>query len=152
MMVSDVPGTACRTSTRRKLVREEPGSSQPLTRTRGGARGRVVEEVDQERSGVLKTPAAPSSRRRAPAASARQKEESSVQKVYGTRRSVRLLEKNMEKLSLREDEKPGPLKIDELTREIFSGSSFEKGMFCMCLFNYQAWVTYDFSLKLSHAL
>ncbi|KAF3432682.1 hypothetical protein FNV43_RR23784 [Rhamnella rubrinervis] len=133
MKVPDVPRTACRTSTRRKPVREQPESSQPLTRTRGGTKGSVVEEVDQERSNVPKTPAALSSRRRAPAASASQKEETSVQTVYGTRRSVRLLEKNMQKLSMKEDGKPGPLKIDELTREIFSGSeksdgsSFEKG-------------------------
>lgn len=111
--VPDVPRTACRTSTRKKPVR----------------------------SNALETPAAPTSRRRAPAASARHKEESSVQRVHGTRRSVRLLEKNMEKLSLMEDGKPGPLKIDELTREIFSGSeesvaiSFEKGMSGTCLFN-----------------
>lgn len=152
MTVPDVSRTAGRTSTRRKPIREEP-ESEPLTRTRGGTRGRVVEEVDQERSGVPKTPAAPSSRRRAPADSARQKEENSVQKVYGTRRSVRLLEKNMEKLSLKEDGELGPLKIDELTREIFSGSeksngsSFEKGMFCICLLKYQAWVRCDFSLQ-----
>lgn len=136
MTVPDIPRTACRTSTRRKPIKEEPESSQPLTRTRCGTRVRVVEVVDQERNEVPKTPAVPSNRRRTPAASARQKEGSAVHGVYSTRRSVRLLGKNMEKLSLMEDAKHEPLKIDQLTKDIFSGSersdgsSFEKGMFC----------------------
>lgn len=135
MTVPDIPRTACRTSTRRKPIKEEPESSQPLTRTRPGTRLRVVGEVDQERSEVPKTPAVLSSRRKTPAASARQKEGSSVLGAYSTRRSVRLLEKNMEKLSLMGDAKHEPLKIDELTKDIFSGSersdgsSFEKGIF-----------------------
>ncbi|KAH7538408.1 hypothetical protein FEM48_Zijuj03G0196300 [Ziziphus jujuba var. spinosa] len=132
MTVPDIPRTACRTSTRRKPIKEEPESSQPLTRTRCGTRVRVVEVVDQERNEVPKTPAVPSNRRRTPAASARQKEGSAVHGVYSTRRSVRLLGKNMEKLSLMEDAKHEPLKIDQLTKDIFSGSersdgsSFEK--------------------------
>ncbi|XP_034711522.1 altered inheritance of mitochondria protein 21-like isoform X2 [Vitis riparia] len=95
----EIPRTVCRTSTRRRPIKaaEEPESSQTLTRTHRGTR-RIKEEVNQEKSEVRQTPAVPSSRKRAPAASARQKtvtrvEQSSVQRVYSTRRSARLSEK-----------------------------------------------------------
>lgn len=120
----NVPRTTCRTSARRKPISKEPESSQILTRTsRTTRRGGVAEEADQESIEVVpKTPAAPSSRRRAPPVSARQKtetqkEESSVQRAYSTRRSVRLLEKTMEELSLVENRKIQPLKIDDLSKE-----------------------------------
>ncbi|WKA06256.1 hypothetical protein VitviT2T_024165 [Vitis vinifera] len=95
----EIPRTVCRTSTRRRPIKaaEEPESSQTLTRTHRGTR-RIKEEVNQEKSEVPQTPALPSSRKRPPAASARQKtvtrvEQSSVQRVYSTRRSARLSEK-----------------------------------------------------------
>ncbi|KAJ9678553.1 hypothetical protein PVL29_020664 [Vitis rotundifolia] len=95
----EIPRTVCRTSTRRRPIKaaEEPESSQTLTRTHRGTR-RIKEEVNREKSEVPQTPAVPSSRKRAPAASARQKtvtrvEKSSVQRVYSTRRSARLSEK-----------------------------------------------------------
>lgn len=120
----NVPRTTCRTSARRKPISKEPESSQILTRTRRTTRqGGVAEEADQESIEVVpKTPAAPSSRRRAPPVSARQKteaqkEESSVQRAYSTRRSVRLLEKTMEELSLVDNRKIQPSKIDELSKE-----------------------------------
>ncbi|KAH0978646.1 hypothetical protein GBA52_005823 [Prunus armeniaca] len=120
-----IPRTAGRTSTRRKPIQVEPESSQPLTQSRRGARRAVSEEMDQEKTEVPKTPAAPNTRRRAPAASARQnttqKENPSVQSVYNTRRSVRLLEKNMAKLSL-DYENSMSFKMDELSTEINNGS------------------------------
>lgn len=90
--------TVCRTSTRRRPIKgaEEPESSQTLTRTRRGTR-KTTQEVNQEQSETLQTPAVSSSRRRAPAVSSRPKtirtEQSSVQRVYSTRRSARLSEK-----------------------------------------------------------
>ncbi|CAN6564591.1 unnamed protein product [Malus baccata var. baccata] len=125
-----IPRTAARTSARRRPITEEPESSQPLTRNhRGGIRRAVAEEVvDLEMAEVVpKTPAAPSTRSRAPAASARQKTETqketaSVQKsVYNTRRSVRLLEKTMANLSLGY-ENSMPLKMNELSSEINNDS------------------------------
>ncbi|CAL9009003.1 unnamed protein product [Prunus brigantina] len=120
-----IPRTAGRTSTRRKPIQVEPESSQPLTQSRRGTRRAVSEEMDQEKTEVPKTPAAPNTRRRAPAASARQnttqKENPSVQSVYNTRRSVRLLEKNMAKLSL-DYESSMSFKMDELSTEINNGS------------------------------
>ncbi|KAI5347328.1 PREDICTED: dentin sialophospho [Prunus dulcis] len=120
-----IPRTAGRTSTRRKPIQVEPESSQPLTQSRRGTRRAVSEEMDQEKTEVPKTPAAPNTRRRAPAASSRQnttqKENPSVQSVYNTRRSVRLLEKNMEKLSL-DYENSMSFKMDELSTEINNGS------------------------------
>ncbi|PON38989.1 hypothetical protein PanWU01x14_308050 [Parasponia andersonii] len=129
----DVPRTCCRTSTRRRPFKAEPESSQPaLTRSRRGTRRGVVEEeaVDFERNEIPNTPAALSARRRAPSISAHSKleapkDESSVQqRVYSTRRSVRLLEKTMEKLTLKEEDRNiQPLKMDELCDEIANGSS-----------------------------
>ncbi|KAM1613826.1 hypothetical protein PS2_002272 [Malus domestica] len=124
-----IPRTAGRTSVRRKPIIEEPESSQTLTRSRRGTRREVAEEVvDQEKTEVVpKTPAAPSTRRRAPATSAcqkmeTQKETSSVQKsVYNTRRSVRLLEKTMASLSLGY-ENTMPLKMNELSTEMNNDS------------------------------
>ncbi|KAB2612202.1 hypothetical protein D8674_042002 [Pyrus ussuriensis x Pyrus communis] len=120
-----IPRTAGRTSVRRKPIIEEPESSQTLTRSHRVTRRAVAEEVvDQEKTEVVpKTPAAPSTRRRAPATSAckkmeTQKETASVQKsVYNTRRSVRLLEKTMASLSLGY-ENTMPLKMNELSTEM----------------------------------
>lgn len=166
----DIPRTACRTSTRRKPIKDEPKSTQPLSRTRRGTRGRTTEDIDQENKDVNVpiTPAAPSGSRRAsaaalsrrnietqmredeedkkkeaqgrsavpssrgrpPVASARrkletQKEVNSVQRVYSTRRSVRLLENNMAKLSMMENGSAEPIKID---RDLFEemGNSSER--------------------------
>ncbi|XP_068316594.1 uncharacterized protein [Pyrus communis] len=124
-----IPRTAGRTSVRRKPIIEEPESSQTLTRSHRGTRRAVAEEVmDQEKTEVVpRTPAAPSTRRRAPATSAckkmeTQKETASVQKsVYNTRRSVRLLEKTMARLSLGY-ENTMPLKMNELSTEMNNDS------------------------------
>ncbi|XP_061998387.1 uncharacterized protein LOC133715767 [Rosa rugosa] len=136
---ASVSRTAARTTTRRKAVNEEPESSQPLTRTtrRAATKKTVVEEVDQEKTEVPpKTPAAPSTRRRAPAASARQKTETltettSVQRAYSTRRSVRLLGKTMANMSLDKDNTMTS-SIDELSADTMdcseqSESSVVKG-------------------------
>ncbi|KDP21791.1 hypothetical protein JCGZ_00578 [Jatropha curcas] len=155
------PRTAGRTSTRRKPIKVEPESSQPLTRTRRATRITVAEGAEQENKNVNlpETPAMPASRRRAPAASARQKIDSqlmesvedeksevietpalkssrrkapavstkkkieplkselSVQRVYGTRQSVRLLEKTMAGLSLKETRRVEAVKIEGLGEE-----------------------------------
>ncbi|KAG6715028.1 hypothetical protein I3843_05G212600 [Carya illinoinensis] len=163
----DIPRTACRTSTRRKPIKEESEISQTLTRSRRGTNGRIPKDIDQEnndanapitpagpnsrrrapaasacrniekqlreddenekieaqgRNDVPKTPAITSSRRRAPNAPAHTKLETqngdtSVQRVYSTRRSVRLLEQNMEKLSIMENGKEEPAKADDLFEE-----------------------------------
>ena len=85
---------------------------------------KVMEIVeDQQKKNVSKTPAARSCRRMAPSDLARrkveaQKEEVSVQRVYSTRQSLRLLEKSMGGMSLKEKESVGPLKMDGLFKEI----------------------------------
>ncbi|XP_041012947.1 uncharacterized protein LOC121256275 [Juglans microcarpa x Juglans regia] len=163
----DIPRTACRTSTRRKPIKEESEISQTLTRSRRGTNGRITKDIDQENNDANApiTPAGPNSRRRAPAASAcrniekqlreddenekieaqgrndvpktpaitssrrraptapghtnleTQNGDTSVQRVYSTRRSVRLLEQNMEKLSIMENGKEEPAKVDDLFEE-----------------------------------
>ncbi|BFG36390.1 hypothetical protein CerSpe_226640 [Prunus speciosa] len=60
-----IPRTVGRTSTRRKPIQVELESSQPLTQSRRRARRAVSEEMDQEKTEVPKTPAAPNTRRRA---------------------------------------------------------------------------------------
>ncbi|KAK9914659.1 hypothetical protein M0R45_038425 [Rubus argutus] len=131
-----IPRTAARTTTRRKAAKEEPESSQPLTRTtrRAATRKTVAEEVDQEKTEVpQKTPAAaPTTRRRAPAASARQKTEAqtetttSVQRAYSTRRSVRLLGKTMAKMSL-DKESNMASSIEELSTDTTNFSEQSEG-------------------------
>lgn len=130
-----IPRTAARTTTQRKAAKEEPESSQPLTRTtrRAATRKTVAEEVDQEKTEVPpKTPAAPSTRRRAPAASARQKTEAqtetttSVQRAYSTRRSVRLLGKTMAKMSL-DKENTMASSIEELSTDTTNFSEQSEG-------------------------
>ncbi|KAK0592204.1 hypothetical protein LWI29_015141 [Acer saccharum] len=123
-----IPRTATRTATRRKPIKEEP-ETQPTTRTRRTTRKAIDQDLDLENKNVnlAQTPAAPASRRRAPAASARSKVEAgSVQQgVYSTRRSVRLLEKTMEELSLKERVMPEPVKtevFDETEERDVSGN------------------------------
>ncbi|KAJ9185565.1 hypothetical protein P3X46_005183 [Hevea brasiliensis] len=75
--------------------------------------------VGQEKSDVPETPATRTSQRKAPAVSTRrkteaQKDEKSVQRVYGTRKSVRLLEKSMADLSLKEKWRVEAVKIEGL--------------------------------------
>ncbi|XP_050387547.1 uncharacterized protein LOC126803872 [Argentina anserina] len=100
---ASVSRTAARTTTRRAATKKTVG-----------------EEVDKEKAEVPpKTPAAPSTRRRVPAASACQKTETvadstSVQCAYSTRRSVRLLGKTMSKMSLDKDNTMAS-SIDELS-------------------------------------
>ncbi|KAK2658480.1 hypothetical protein Ddye_005013 [Dipteronia dyeriana] len=111
-----VPRTANRTATRRKPIKEEPETAQPTTSTRRTTRKAIEQDLDLENKNVtlVHTPAALASTRRAPAASARSKVEAgSVQQgVYSTRQSVRLLEKTMEELSLKERVMPVPVKME----------------------------------------
>ncbi|XP_057463037.1 uncharacterized protein LOC130753110 isoform X2 [Actinidia eriantha] len=134
------PRTGCRTSTRRKTVKEEPESLKILTRTRLSTRRTIAGDVENAKLDVPETPAMPSGRKRAPAASARRKieaqlkeededknnavasahrkmetpmrEEISVQKVYSTRRSTRLLEKKMMELDLNKKEGIEPVHFE----------------------------------------
>ncbi|XP_030935194.1 uncharacterized protein LOC115960431 isoform X3 [Quercus lobata] len=82
----------------------------------------------QERSDVVETPVVPSTRRKAPATSALRKleTENSVQRVYSTRHSVRLLEKNLGKMSLVENGKSEPVKIDDLSEEMANSSEISE--------------------------
>ena len=70
--------------------------------------------------------------------------ENSLQRVYSTRHSVRLLEKNLGKMSLVENGKSEPVKIDDLSEEMANSSEiselsvqFEKEMSCMCFSIFQ---------------
>ncbi|KAJ6291173.1 hypothetical protein OIU76_023267 [Salix suchowensis] len=103
------PQTSARTSTR---IRTSTASARQKMESTAME---IVEQ--QEKNNVPKTPATRSSRRMAPAVSARgkveaQKEQKSVQRVYNTRSAVRLLEKGMEGLGLKEKERVRPLKMD----------------------------------------
>lgn len=93
-----MPRTVTRTSTRRKPVKEEPETAQLTTRTRGRTRRVIDLDLDRENK-VMDTPAA---KVVTPA----------VQTAYNTRRSVRLLEKSLAGLSLKE-----AVKMDALVDE-----------------------------------
>ncbi|GKV47262.1 hypothetical protein SLEP1_g54176 [Rubroshorea leprosula] len=156
---SEVPRTANRTSTRRRPTKSEAGSTQPTTRTRCVSRRAIAGELDQEslietlaeptserRAPVvtdvveeemdsLDTPAVQlSGRRRVPQGSTRRKEETqtkeSAQRVYGTRRSVRLLEKSLANLNLIEPKKADEIagEKDELQRNLSESLDKEGGI------------------------
>lgn len=117
---ASVSRTAARTTARRA----------PTKKTVGEEGGHEKTEVPP------KTPPAPSTRRRAPVASACQKTETltetaSVQRAYSTRRSVRLLGKTMSNMSLDKDNTMAS-SIDELSVDTMdcseqSESSVAKG-------------------------
>lgn len=117
--------TAART-TRRKTTKDETQSSELVTRSCLVTSKSLSGELDQENTNanVLQNPSLPLGRRRAAAATsvainleatatpaarstrkaqpaASSKKEESVQRVYSTRRSVRLLEESMADLSLK---------------------------------------------------
>ncbi|CAK9172479.1 unnamed protein product [Ilex paraguariensis] len=172
-----VPRTGCRTSTRRKQIKEVSETLQTLTATtcRRTTR-RIAREVEEAKNDVAQTPAAPTTRR-TPAASDIQKmkiqlkdnegddnirdqidrekrvvsetpaeapnsrrrglpssvrrnvetqsrngknedlKEGVVHRVYSTRRSVRLSEKNLSESNLKEKERVEPIKIDSFSSE-----------------------------------
>lgn len=99
----------------------------------------IVEQ--QEKNNVPKTPATRSSRRMAPAVSARgkveaQNEQKSVQRVYNTRSAVRLLEKGMEGLGLKEKERVRPLKMDVEIEDVETEDESGKYFCCSCFIIY----------------
>ncbi|KAK8698267.1 hypothetical protein V6N13_114392 [Hibiscus sabdariffa] len=124
----EILGTVTRTSTRRKPSKDEHQSTQSTIRTRKSARKTTgveenknlnvpeIEVKDQRKSDVTETPL-PSGRRRPGVESTRSRvkdlKEGSLQRVYGTRQSVRLLEKSMAGLCIKESEKK-PVKVDEM--------------------------------------
>ncbi|GMI88750.1 hypothetical protein HRI_002544300 [Hibiscus trionum] len=125
----EILGTVTRTSTRRKPSKDELQSTQSTIRTRRTATKTMgveeenknlnVPEIDVKdlmKSDMLETPL-PSGRRRPGVGSTRTKanaqKEGSMQRAYGTRQSVRLLEKGMAGLCIKESEKK-PVKVDEI--------------------------------------
>ena len=103
-------------------------------------------EVQEKVMDVAKTPAvAPSSRTRA-GCSVRNKteisDETSVQKAYSTRRSVRLVGKSLSKMSLADTEDKESTKNDDVSEEMSvsqnEGGSIEteNGMLDLIIFNY----------------
>lgn len=125
---------------------QEPESSMMSSRTSRRTRKMPSEKAVQDCGGVnlLETPATPATRGKGQAASARQKakilhqegekdegnkkvpedsvmesrlKKPPVQKVYSTRRSVRLLEKTMADLTLADKKTIEPIKMDELDTE-----------------------------------
>ncbi|KAF9661302.1 hypothetical protein SADUNF_Sadunf19G0054000 [Salix dunnii] len=126
-----------------KAMNGSPKASRTSARTSTGIRtstasarqkmeSKAMEIVEQqEKNNVPKTPATRSSRRMAPAVSARgkveaQNEQKSVQRVYSTRSAVRLLEKGMEGLDLKEKERVRPLKMDVEIEDV--GTKDESGV------------------------
>uniref|UniRef100_A0A7N0VAP3 Uncharacterized protein n=1 Tax=Kalanchoe fedtschenkoi TaxID=63787 RepID=A0A7N0VAP3_KALFE len=117
----EVPRTATRTSTRAKKLALESTGTVSLSGAR--TRKKLVDDdaVEEEKKEAGKTPAVASSRKRAPAAASRKKMEvPTTQKVYGTRRSVRLIENKLSEMCLGESGKRNqPIKIDdELSSEM----------------------------------
>ncbi|KAJ6379657.1 hypothetical protein OIU76_016327 [Salix suchowensis] len=138
---SQQPSTRTPCTTRRRVIggdddQENKNANHPETPAVPASRKRtsatsarrkmetkVMEIVEDQQKKNVSTPAARSCRRMAPSDSARrkveaQKEEVSVQRVYSTRQSLRLLEKSMGGMSLKEKESVGPLKMDGLFKEI----------------------------------
>ncbi|GMI94228.1 hypothetical protein HRI_003092200 [Hibiscus trionum] len=121
-------GTVTRTSTRRKPSKDEHQNTRSTIRTQKTTRKTmgveeenkslnvpVIEVKDQKKSGMVETPL-PSGRRRPGVGSTRSK-------VEGARRSVRLLEKCMTGLSIKESEEK-PVKVDEMVEcEVGSNNS-----------------------------
>ncbi|KAA3471863.1 Zinc finger, CCHC-type [Gossypium australe] len=139
----EIPSTISRTSTRRKPTKEEHQTAQSTVRARKTTRRTAEldeenknlnvtetpavttntsrrakktepEVKDQRKSDLVETPALQSGRRRPGVGSTRRKVEDTLQTGYGTRRSVRLLGKCMEGLSLNESGKMEPVKVDEM--------------------------------------
>lgn len=95
------------------------------------------DDLDQEKDVIEKTPAVPKSKKRVTAASARNNR-ASEQRVYSTRRSVRLLGKNMESLNLGEEGKMEPdavhMSFDEMPNS--SGLQIMNALFFLvCIFD-----------------
>ncbi|KAJ0014796.1 hypothetical protein Pint_21582 [Pistacia integerrima] len=141
------PMTRTRRTTRKTLDKDLEQENQNVnvgeTPAVPGSRGRkpaasaskktgtqVKDNVVQEMScGVeTETPMAQTGRRRAAqvGSTRRKLEEEPVQRVYSTRRSVRLLEKSLADLSLKDEEKEEPVKMDVLdeTEEKDASSKF----------------------------
>ncbi|KAM7463575.1 hypothetical protein LguiA_031696 [Lonicera macranthoides] len=133
-------------STRQKPVREENESPQNLTRTRiGGTRRRITRDVEEA---VTITPAVRSSRKKATVVQLKEREEAqkngdqmdkgaaqntlrmgtrvstvdekskTVQRVYSTRKSVRLSEKKVVELNSMDKEMTQPIKLDSFSEDM----------------------------------
>ena len=118
---------ACRTSTRRKPVTEEPESSKISTRPRRVTRAARNDEgvVDEENKDVNVppvTPAGPTTRRRA--SNSRVKATASG---YNTRKSTRLLEKGLSKMSLMDKE------MSSVSQKMEGLEDTENGMYVQCV-------------------
>ncbi|CAM8877691.1 unnamed protein product [Rhodiola kirilowii] len=131
----EVPRTVTRTSTRARkppVTVLESGGVVPQSRSRTSRKLVGDDTVEDDKKDLTKTPAVASSRKRAPGAASRKKVEAvSVQKVYSTRRSVRLVEKQLSELCLEDSTKrTQPIKIDnelssELTESGVKGDNFK---------------------------
>ncbi|XWS42901.1 hypothetical protein CRYUN_Cryun16bG0054200 [Craigia yunnanensis] len=125
---STQPTTRTRRMTRRTMELDEenknvhvPETPGMATTTRRRAQKTESEVEEPKKSDLLETPALQSGRRRPGVGSTRRKveaqKEGSVQQGYGTRRSVRLLDKCMAGSSLKESEIMEPVKIDEMAED-----------------------------------
>ncbi|XWS58783.1 hypothetical protein CRYUN_Cryun08bG0063100 [Craigia yunnanensis] len=124
---STQPTTRTRRMTRRTMELDEENKNvnvpeTPVMATTTRRRAQKTEsEVEEQKSDLLETPALQSGRRRPGVGSTTRKveaqKEGSVRQGYGTRRSVRLLEKCMFGLSLKESERIEPVKIDEMVED-----------------------------------
>ncbi|KAK4433198.1 hypothetical protein Salat_1082000 [Sesamum alatum] len=135
-----VPPTGGRSTRRRNVVKEEPETAKPMTRTRRTAQKTLVKDADEsqadrkkgpmasacrkmdsqlkecireEKKDALMTPSqlGVTSRRR------RVKEETAVNIAYSTRRSVRLAKKNVELLDGEDNENSGLFKKDLFNKD-----------------------------------
>ncbi|XVE62235.1 hypothetical protein DITRI_Ditri06bG0101700 [Diplodiscus trichospermus] len=125
---STQPTTQTRRTTRRTTELDDenknvnvPETPVTATTTRRRAQRTKSEIEEQKKTDLLETHVLLSGRRRPGVGSNRRKveppKEGSVQQSYGTRRSVRLLEKCMTGLSLKESERMDPVKIDEMVED-----------------------------------
>ncbi|KAL0321669.1 UNVERIFIED_CONTAM: hypothetical protein Scaly_2463300 [Sesamum calycinum] len=148
-----VPPTGGRSTRRRNVVKEEPETAKPMTRTRRTTQKTLVRDADESHTDAVETPAVvgQTNRKKGPMASACRKmdsefkecireekkdasmtpsqfgvttrrrrgvkEESAVNVVYSTRRSVRLAKKNMELLNEEDNENSGLFKKDLFNKD-----------------------------------
>ncbi|KAL0299803.1 UNVERIFIED_CONTAM: hypothetical protein Sradi_6640100 [Sesamum radiatum] len=148
-----VPPTGGRSTRSRNVVKEEPETAKPMTRTRRTTQKTLVRDADESHTDAVETPAVvgQTNRKKGPMASACRrmdsefkecireekkdasmtpsqfgvttrrrrgvKEESAVNVVYSTRRSVRLAKKNMELLNEEDNENSGLFKKDLFNKD-----------------------------------
>ncbi|KAI3736115.1 hypothetical protein L6452_15648 [Arctium lappa] len=136
-----VPHNRCKTSTRQKVKIGEAENLQPTAArtTRRGSK-QLAGDVEESKNNVVKTPAMPTTRRKALATSScrnvsnrlneceeEAKKESTFQKAYSTRRSTRLTEKKSAEPGVKKESEKA-IKMNSFVDEMNVASELETGV------------------------